>query len=209
MPKKIFDDVLRLKPRGSSKPKGFLARVAARKVHERGAAEASEEEETESVVVHHRRTSLPHVESSTESHRRSSWTTIFLWILGILVAVLAIYFISALLSRAQIEVQPRQEPVVMNASLTAVSPEEEGPLHFQIMELSGDASVSIPATGRETVNKKASGTVVLYNAYSSKAQKLVASTRLKASNGKIYRIPAAVTIPGAETQAGALVPGSL
>jgi hypothetical protein len=66
-----------------------------------------------------------------------------------------------------------------------------------------------PASGRANVSLKAIGRIVIYNAYSSQAQSLVATTRFETPDGKIFRLDKGVTVPGAEVKDGKIIPSSL
>lgn len=61
----------------------------------------------------------------------------------------------------------------------------------------------------EAIGKKARGKVVLYNEYSSEPQTLVATTRLEAENGKIFRLVKNVVIPGSSNIGGQIKPGAI
>jgi hypothetical protein len=50
---------------------------------------------------------------------------------------------------------------------------------------------------------------VVYNNAGKTDQKLIKNTRFQTSDGKIYRIPSEIVVPGQKTQNGALVPGSI
>ncbi len=56
---------------------------------------------------------------------------------------------------------------------------------------------------------KASGSIVVYNAYSSEPQTLVASTRFESADGKIYRITGQLVVPGAKIADGKIEPSSV
>ena len=66
-----------------------------------------------------------------------------------------------------------------------------------------------PATGKAKVSEKAKGTITVYNAYSSAAQGLVATTRFATAAGKVYRLDRAITVPGAEIKDGKIIPASI
>lgn len=202
MPKKLFEDVLR--PTSRSTPKGFLSRNSvARSRTERRKVDA---DDTEVVSIQHKKLTPPPGLRPLRSHRRRN---IIVGIVALAVFGIGGYFLSQNFVRARVQVEPRVEAVNVDTQLSAVKGGKEGKLHFQVMELDGTDSVSVPATGKEKVEKKASGTVVLYNAYSTKPQKLVATTRLQATGGKVFRLPVAVTIPGSTTEKGVIVPGSI
>ncbi len=65
------------------------------------------------------------------------------------------------------------------------------------------------ATGKERVERKAKGEVLLYNSFSSSKQSLSKGTRLSAPDGKIFILDEAVNIPGANVQDGKIVPSSI
>lgn len=64
------------------------------------------------------------------------------------------------------------------------------------------------AGGKKLVRERAHGTVAVINSFSSSPQTLVANTRLQDSSGKIFRLAAPVTVPGAKIQDGKIVPTS-
>lgn len=69
--------------------------------------------------------------------------------------------------------------------------------------------VSYLASGKKNLSNKAAGTFTIYNVYSSAPQTLVATTRLQAPNGKIYRLVSQVVVPGAKVLAGKITPSSI
>ena len=60
-----------------------------------------------------------------------------------------------------------------------------------------------------TSGKKAKGSVVIYNEYSSSPQTLIATTRLESPDGKIFRLTKNVVVPGTTTIGGSLQPGAI
>jgi len=79
----------------------------------------------------------------------------------------------------------------------------------QIFTVSKNGIYSFPASGSEVVEKKASGRVTIWNAYSSEAQPLVKNTRFVTPEGKVYRITSAVTVPGAKISEGKIQASSV
>jgi hypothetical protein len=67
----------------------------------------------------------------------------------------------------------------------------------------------VSADREEQVMKKASGQIVVYNAFSSAPQRLIKNTRFEASDGRVYRIDASIVVPGLTTQGGVKLPGSI
>lgn len=135
------------------------------------------------------------------------------WLVVLIFCIIAIGLFAAFalyprVSGAIITVTPKQQPTTVDAELKAVK-EGDGDLHFQTMTLSKDGKLTVPATGDETAEVKATGTIVIYNKYSSGPQKLVANTRFQTADGKIFRIAQPVTIPGYTKTSTTTIPGSV
>ncbi len=69
-------------------------------------------------------------------------------------------------------------------------------------------SGSFPAENNTVGGRKAEGTVVIFNKFSKEGQILIASTRLASPDGKIYRIPSTIVVPGLRIEKGKTIPGS-
>ena len=78
------------------------------------------------------------------------------------------------------------------------------PLSFEI-----PVGIKVPANEEELVVTKASGKIVIYNNFSTDAQKLIKNTRFEGPNKKIYRIKDSVVVPGQKKVDGKFVPGSI
>jgi len=71
-------------------------------------------------------------------------------------------------------------------------------------------SMNFSSTGKKSSsNQKAKGTVTLYNEYNSSPQPLVATTRLLAQNGKLFRLTRGVVVPGMTKVGGNIQPGAI
>ncbi len=79
----------------------------------------------------------------------------------------------------------------------------------EILNVPVNAVLQFTPTGKKYLERKASGTATIYNAFSSTPQVLVATTRLQAPNGKIYRLVNKITVPGAIVSGGKITPSSL
>lgn len=84
-----------------------------------------------------------------------------------------------------------------------------GKIPGQIFTQKSTATVKLPATGRQFIERKASGVITVYNAYSSQPQNIVANTRFVTPNGVVFRITKALTIPGAKIENGSIIPSSV
>jgi uncharacterized membrane protein len=65
------------------------------------------------------------------------------------------------------------------------------------------------ASGKSIRENRASGTIRVFNAYTTSPQTLIAKTRFVSEDRKLFRTPERVTVPGATEQGGKLVPGFL
>ena len=52
------------------------------------------------------------------------------------------------------------------------------------------------------MERKASGQIIVYNAYNDNNQKLIKNTRFETPDGKIYRIQASIIVPGTKVEEG-------
>lgn len=65
------------------------------------------------------------------------------------------------------------------------------------------------ATGKKYIEEKAQGKVLIFNAFSSSPQALIANTRFQDASGRIFRLPSAILIPGTKVVEGKIVPSSI
>ncbi len=126
---------------------------------------------------------------------------IFLVLLGLIGGGFYVYAIK--FGGATITVIPKTEAVSVDNALTLAAAD------FKVFEGSRSVTFTVAATGQANVTTKARGTITVYNEYSDTVQRFVATTRFQTSDGKVYRTPAAVAVPGYTMQAGKKVPGSV
>ena len=143
--------------------------------------------------------------------RRRRWLR---WVILIIVILLPIaYFVSATFGQATVTVTPRQAPITVSGLYRAVSlpsgTASSTVLGFQTMTVRATESTTVPAGEVKPVSEKASGMIVITNRYSKTPQKLIANTRFETANGKIYRIPVAVTVPGYTLTGATMTPGEI
>ena len=124
---------------------------------------------------------------------------------------IASYVAAFVLPRAEIVINAQKNEKEVAFSLTVDSGARQvEPKNYvipgKILTFERTARNNFPATGAKKVENKASGIVRIYNAYSSKRQILVATTRFLSSSGKLFRIPRRIVIPGAEIVQGKIVP---
>ncbi|MDO8515698.1 MAG: hypothetical protein Q7S28_00410 [bacterium] len=108
----------------------------------------------------------------------------------------------------------KKVPWKYDSSLTAnaatVKPDLNAKLlPLQIFSATKNLTQFFAATGKSGDMQKAKGTVTIYNAYGTQSQQLVATTRFMMPDGKIFRLDAGVTVPGAKMVSGKLTPSSV
>lgn len=129
-------------------------------------------------------------------------------IAGIIVVLIALFsVVSFIFHRADVSVTLKSFPVSINETFEAAP--GGSVLSFTQAATSVTQSAVVPSTGREVVEDRASGTIVVQNAYSTESQRLIANTRFEASDGRIYRIRAPIVIPGYTVRNGEKIPGEI
>jgi hypothetical protein len=129
---------------------------------------------------------------------------------GFAVVVLLAFLASvSLFKGATLSYTPKSTTLTFSDEAYTAEKTTGGALVFSVVKLSGDKGISVPATGEEKVERKASGVIIIYNNASRDPQKLVENTRFESPTGKIYRIRQAVTVPGQKTVGGQLEPGTV
>lgn len=124
---------------------------------------------------------------------------------GSILAVIVGFLVTNLFFNAKITVTPKSSVVVINANIvTKLTPGAQD-LAFQNISVSHDASVVVKSTGEQQVDKRASGTIIIYNNYSSASQRLIKNTRFVTPDNLIYRIDQSVNVPGKK----GTIPGSV
>lgn len=128
--------------------------------------------------------------------------------IAVLALLVGIGSYSLFYSYAEVTVIPKSQDVVVPESTHTVGL-ETGEIRYTLITKNATSTADVPALGNETVHAKASGTIIVYNNYSSASQALVKNTRFETPDGKIYRTESAITVPGQTTSAGKKVPGSI
>jgi len=145
-------------------------------------------------------------ESRSDLHESSRFV---IWSIAAGVTIFFLFVLLSFFSGTVVEVSPLQKIVTIDENFTANKKSEENILSFKLVVLENSFSKEIPATIEKELNRKASGNIMIYNAYSSKSQKLVKRTRFETPDGKIYRIDKPVVVPGTTVQEGKIIPGSV
>ena len=133
------------------------------------------------------------------------------WIAGACI-IGFLFSISFLFEHATVVITPKQIPLAFDDTDSFVAQKDAtdaSAISYTVMKLSGDESIKIPGTPSASDSIAARGLVVLYNALTTAPYKLIKSTRLSTSDGRVYRISKAVSIPGYTMSGSTVVPGSV
>lgn len=116
---------------------------------------------------------------------------------------------SVLFAGATVTVTPRTQSFQIDTTAPASQEPTVGALYYETVTVTDEVSETVPATGEEFVETRASGQIIIYNTFSSAPQQLVENTRFQTEDGLVYRIRDDVVVPGMEGSGDDATPGSL
>jgi predicted Zn-dependent protease with MMP-like domain len=119
-----------------------------------------------------------------------------LWMVAVVAVIFFLFALSYLFSSAEITIDPKIKDFTLSQNLSASLNGGEDVLSFDSISISGEDSVTVPATEKKDVVESARGAVIIYNKFSTTSQRLDINTRLEGSNGKIYKTEKAIVVPG-------------
>lgn len=147
-------------------------------------------------IVKKNKTAAKDIKEEPAKKKRRFWPKFFLLILAILIFFLFLDFIINLFSSVLVKITPVQEFANIDLNLKAQRDSAPADLPFEIVQMEYEENQNIIATGASANGQKASGQIIIYNAYDSSPQVLIKNTRFEAPGGKIYRINDKVSVPG-------------
>ena len=130
------------------------------------------------------------------------------WYVAGLTIIILVFALTFVFAGATVYVTPREGTVELSGPIVAEKEPRTG-LAFEMLSTEDSRSTSVTAGEKTMVEKRAMGTVRLFNNNGSAEQRLLIDTRLEAPNGYIYKTKKPVIIPGQKTVNGKLVPGSV
>jgi hypothetical protein len=142
--------------------------------------------------------------------RKMTWIVVA--VVVIVVAVLAI--VTWAFGHVSITIDFKQTPwsfqgdFVADKSVSSIDAATDV-IPAQVFTTQKNTTQSFPASGSANVSLKATGTITVWNAYSSAPQELVATTRFVTPDGKIFRLVSGITVPGAQVTNGQIIPSSI
>ncbi len=153
----------------------------------------------------------PGIKISFPPLKKSLIFTFFLFVfLGILC-----YFT---LSKAEIEIWPETETFTLETKVTVDKEVKEtapaiwvknSSIPGEIFGKEKTITETFSSSGKFLKEEKAGGIIKVYNAYSASPQVLIATTRFVSAEGKVFRTPEKVSIPGGHYEGGKLIPGEI
>ncbi len=132
---------------------------------------------------------------------KTRFKKIFLFALFCFILVAGFFHFS--LFKAEIEIWPETRLLSLERELK-ISENE-----VYVFEEEITLSRLFQSSGTIIKEEKASGLIRVYNEYSTAPQTLIAATRFVSSDGKVFRTPVSVTIPGGYQEGGRFVPGEI
>ncbi len=151
-----------------------------------------------------RLTGTPRMRGNKKSVRKS---IVFLFMFSILLAVLyhgAMYF-----ERTTVVIQEKHEELVLDATEFIASKNTDTDISFEIMIVTDSDAKNIVLTETEDAKRNATGTVTLYNEFSTTPVTIAPRSHLADANGKTYLTDTKVTIPGYKTSGTQIIPGTV
>jgi len=160
-----------------------------------------EEKETETEYLFSEKPKKP------KSRSNKKWY----WYLLILIILFILFFVFR--TKAEIIIFPKQESSFIQETFEISdknnSDEQTGSLGYKLLAIQKDSTITVEPSGQEEVSEKASGTITIFNEYSSTPQKLVEKTRFETNKGLVYRIAESVTVPGSTEKDGKITAGQI
>ncbi len=111
------------------------------------------------------------------------------------------------LPKATIKIITKKTEWVYNDSV--IADKKGGQLPAEIFSVKKNFNFSFQALGRKQVERKAGGKIIIYNAFSSSPQPLVAGTRFETPDKKIFRLTERIIVPGAQVVDGKIKSSSI
>ncbi len=121
------------------------------------------------------------------------------------IALFAGLLVANAFHKAVVEVTPLTADQKIDFNINLKKSALSNDLAFDLISVQKEGSSVVKSSGKQQVDKKATGTIVIYNNFSTTAQRLIKNTRFETPAGLIFRINESVTVPGKK----GTVPGSV
>lgn len=133
-----------------------------------------------------------------------------LWLIALLCILAVIFSLSMIFASVTLNISPKIEEISLTADVYNAKLNGTGlNIPFETIQIQRQATETVIPTDEQEVSKKAVGTIIIYNNFSSASQRLINNTRFENALGQIYRINNSVVVPGTKIVGGKTVPGSI
>src|SRR3989344_1715778 len=139
------------------------------------------------------------------------------WFIGgilplFVLAVISIGAVHFFFAKAEVLVWPATRTIKLLEPIVAEVERSQANLQERIipartLTTEKTATRLFDASSRTIKEDRATGTIRVFNGYTTSPQTLIAQTRFVSEEGKLFRTPVKIPIPGATQQGGKLVPG--
>lgn len=164
---------------------------------EREVEEDKKREEEEKESLRKARDEFEQGRAKRSRRGRSSSKRGLMYLGGAVFIVVALaVLVTSIFHSATVTATPRTLAFTADADLVAKKSPAAGELAFTPLTATTQSMATVKANGQKQVSTRASGTIVIYNNYSTASQRLIKNTRFATPEGLIYRISDSVTVPG-------------
>lgn len=117
--------------------------------------------------------------------------------------------LSAALGKTELTINPQHREPNINSEFTAYPNKRENALSYEILTIESTSESQVKASGQIDVKEKATGMIEIIKTTPG-AERIIANTRFRSPDGKVFRIKDAVIVPGAvKDGSGTSVPGTI
>ena len=132
---------------------------------------------------------------------------LFFFIVSLLVG--AFYLLSTVFFMAKVTVISRNQSYDLLKEDFKAEKNKAGSVPFEVMIVDDIEVKDVILTASSEVSEKAKGEITIYNEYSTKPVKIIASSFVSDEKGKTYKTDSAISIPGYTTDKTKIIPGEI
>ncbi|MDO8483148.1 MAG: hypothetical protein Q7S86_05020 [bacterium] len=206
MPRNIVQDVI---PKGHRGRQREVAPSHESKIFREISSRRAEKEVIEEIVEDTYRVESHDGVNGPSGRSSRNTPRVVLWSIVAISTIVLLVILGNVFSLATLVLTPQSQKVTVNLDLVAKSKVTSGEIGYTSLNLLRDIEEIIPAESEKLVETRSSGSIIIYNNYSTSAQRLVKNTRFETPNGLIYKIADSVTVPGRHSTEGNSVPGNV
>lgn len=135
-------------------------------------------------------------------------------VFALFLLILAGAFSYFTLSKVEIKIWPETQSLSLETNPTIDTEAKEKNVLTKVLPgylLAREKTLTetFSSSGKSLKETKAEGMIRVYNEYSTSPQILIAATRFVSSDGKVFRTPSGLTVPGGTYEGGRFIPGEI